>query len=244
MTTPTPDASRARRPAFPTTRWSGILPGAGEGATPAVDFDVLARHYWQPVFGAVRASGRSVDDARDVTQAFFAWLLERGAVAHADPERGRFRAFLKTLLQRFLVSEHRRATAQKRGGGAPLVPLDEALLPDLGALRLEQRPPDEVLDALWRTALVQRATDALEDELRAAGRVVQFDVFRDYFNSPGELDYAAVAERYGLTKAQVSNALQRTKGRYRGLLRAAVRETVVDEDEFAAELRWLFGADA
>ena len=230
-------------PAFPSTCWSRILGGGPSGR----DLEALARSYWRPVYGFIRARGKRAEDAKDACQEFFAWLIERDVLDRADPARGRFRAFLKTALQRFLIGIDRRERAQKRGGGSTVVRLDvrDEDLPDLGVPDLRDRPPEEVLERLWRTALVERALDALEQELKAQGKSRAFAIFRDYFLDPGDdSDYGALAQRHGVSNAQVSNDLQLAKKRYRALLHAAVQETVSDPVELEGELRWLFGADA
>jgi len=228
--------------AFPSTRWSRILGSGSQGTLP--DVESLAQAYWRPVYGYVRARfAKSDDEAVDCTQDFFLWMIERGFLGRADPERGRFRGFLKVSLRNFLSDRERAARAQRRGGDRVHLRLHfdgedlPALEPDAKA-----RTPDEILDDLWRSTLVERATQTLEQELRALGKEIYFEVFRDYFLSSEEgLDYQAVADRYGISTVQVSNHLAHAKKRYRHLLRAAVMETVSNPEELEAELHWLFG---
>ncbi len=224
----TPQSSPTPIPAaaFPTTCWSRVL---GGGRRP--DLEELARLYWHPVYAAIRARGADHHDAHDLTQEFFVWLMERGVLARAERSRGRFRAFLKTVLQRFLIGRHRRAHARGRGLASPAVDAAPSAEPS----------PDEVLDAAWRAALVQQAFDGLQRELEAAGRGRHFAVFREFFTAVEAPDYRALAARHEISTAQVSNALQYCKRRYRALLRAAVLDTVTDEESLRAELRWLFG---
>jgi RNA polymerase sigma-70 factor (ECF subfamily) len=222
--------------------------GAGqEGSVAGRDLEELARAYWRPVFGFVRATSAHTDEeARDRTQDFFVWMIESRFLGRADPGRGRFRAFLKTSLRNFLAGQARTAKAQKRGGGRRHVAL-EAFAGADGAVELPDlrgRTPEDVLDELWRTALVERSTAALENELREQGKATYFAVFRDYFlAAEDDLDYRAVAQRHGITTTDVSNYLMYAKKRYRALLQAAVRETVADPEELRAELLWLFGEE-
>ncbi|MEM7202191.1 MAG: sigma-70 family RNA polymerase sigma factor [Planctomycetota bacterium] len=227
------------RPAFPTTCWSRIL-GRGSGQR---DLEQLAHAYWRPVFGFISALGKPREDARDATQDFFAWLLQSDLLAKADPQRGRFRAFLKTALRNFVIGRDRRDGAAKRGGGLAVVPLDggDALEGFISGDELRTLRPEDVLDRLWRAALVERATEALRQELEEEGREVYFAVFRDYFLAAEDVDYQDVAIRYDLSRASVSNYLQYAKKRYRLLLRAAVEETVADPEALREELHWLFG---
>ena len=229
--------------AFPSTCWSRIL-GKGSQSGTLPDVESLAQAYWRPVYGYVRSRfSKSDDEAVDCTQDFFLWMIERGFLDRADPERGRFRGFLKVSLRNFLSDRERKAKALRRGGDRRHLRLDfgddglPALEPDA-----KTQTPDEVLDDLWRSTLVERATQTLEQELRALGKATYFEVFRDYFLSTEEdLDYQAVAARYQISTVQVSNHLAHAKKRYRHLLRAAVMETVTNPEELEAELRWLFG---
>ncbi len=228
--------------AFPSTRWSRILSPGSQGTQP--DVEGLAQSYWRPVYGYVRAHwARTNEDAVDATQDFFVWMMERGFLARADPKRGRFRGFLKTSLRNFLSDRERQRKAQKRGGDRVHLRLeiDDDDLPNIAPASAQQTP-EEILDTLWRAALVERATRTLEEELDALGKGTYFEVFRDYFlSSDANVNYAAIAERYELSPAQVSNYLMHAKKRYRQLLRAAVMETVTNPEDLEEELRWLFG---
>lgn len=240
------DTSRQMARAFPSTRWSRIV-GTGSQASTQPDVEALALAYWRPVYGFVRARWAKTDEeALDATQDFFLWMLEGGLLAKADPARGRFRGFLKTSLRNFLNDQERKRRALKRGGDRTHVRID---LPSSDAPSVEpeweSQTPEEVLDGLWRTSLVERATQTLEEELRALGKTTYYEVFRDYFlSSEEDVDYEVVAQRYGITKAQVSNYLMQAKRRYRSLLRSAVMETVSRPEDLEEELRWLFGAGA
>jgi RNA polymerase sigma-70 factor (ECF subfamily) len=231
---------------FPTTRWSRILRVEGATGARAPDLDALARAYWRPIQAWLRAwSGAADGDASDATQDFFVWVIERERLAQADPARGRFRAFLKTMLRRFAIDRERRRSALKRGGGAAPASLsDEELAAAAGSLVAREPGPDAALDAAFRAELVARASARLEEELAAAGRASTFALFRDYFLAPEEdVDYRRLAEQRGISTAVVSNELMHAKRRFRALLRAEVSEMVGDSDALADELRWLFGTD-
>lgn len=239
------DESRSEglQAAFPSTCWSRIL-GSPEDSAADPDLELLARTYWRPVYGYIRKRwAKTEEDARDRTQDFFVWILDSGFLAKADRSRGRFRGFLKTSLRNFLTDAERKSRSQKRGGSRPHFSLDfraddaSIEIPDGGAAS-----PEEVLDRMWRTELVEHATRTLERELRAQAKQVYYDVFRDYFLNPEPgIDYKLVAERYGITPVNVSNYLTYAKKRYRAHLEAAVRETVTSTEDFHRELAWLFG---
>lgn len=224
-----------RRLAFPSTRWSRILAPDGRR-----DLDALARAYWRPMQSYLAARLRlGGDDAGDLTQEAFAWLLGSGLLDKADPARGRFRGFLKRALANFALEQLRKANAHKRGGGAVHTALadgDEPVDP-------AGKTPDQVLDDAWRAELLQRAQVQLQRELESGGRAVHWALFRDYFLAAGdEPDHAALAQRHGVTRTDVSNWLDHGKRRYRAILRQLVADTVTTDDELQEELRWLFGA--
>ena len=227
--------------AFPATRWSLLLDGASQPKKRRELWESLATTYWKPVYGYVRARwAKTQDDALDLTQEFFLWMLESGLVHRADPERGRFRAFVKTSLANFLTDLERKRGAQKRGGDRAALSLhgdDAEPVPELPDTT--GRTPDEVLDELWRTELLERAVAALREELEQSGKRTYFDVFRLYFLDDEKLDYAAVAARFDLTTTDVSNYLSYVKRRYRLQLERAVLETVGDRSELEAEVAWL-----
>lgn len=225
--------------AFPPTRWSRILAAGGQR-----DLDGLARDYWRPIVAYLGARLRCpAEAAHDLAQEAFVWMLEVRLFDRADPQRGSFRGLLKTALHRFAIEHHRRATAQKRGGGVAPCDLDDAP----AAALADATTPDQVLDAAWRQELLQRAVAQLERELIAAGRTQHWLVFRDWFladdASGTELDRQTLAARHQLAVGDVANRLAHAKRRFREILRTAVADTVSDAADLAAELRWLFGTD-
>jgi RNA polymerase sigma-70 factor (ECF subfamily) len=231
---------------FPTTCWSQVGPGAagdGDGVTDRA-LERLASRYWRPIRDWLSAELRlERDAAAELTQDFFVWVIESGFLKKADPERGRFRAFLKVALRNYARDANRRATAARRGGGRQFISLeaeDEDEQPfdaaDPNALR-----PDELLDARWRRDLVQTALQELEKELAATGKSAMFATFRDYFlDASPDVDYRAVAQRNGISVTDVTNWLSRTKKRFREHLLAIVTDTVRDAAALEEELRWLF----
>lgn len=223
-----------RRPAFPSTRWSRILAPAG-----AADLDALARAYWRPIQAYLAARAHcSLDDASDLTQEAFAWLMTSGLLAKADPARGRFRGFLKRALANFATEQWRKAQAHKRGGAVTTTALDAADEP----VDRQARTPEQVLDDEWRRELMATARTRLQRELEGNGRAVHWALFHDWFLAPGEQpDHAMLAARHGITRTDVSNWLNHGKRRFRAILRDLVADTVSSDDELRDELAWLFG---
>lgn len=223
-----------RRPAFPSTHWSRILaPGDRR------DLQALARDYVGPIRAYLAARTKcSGDGLDDLTQEAFAWMLSSDLFDKADPARGSFRGFLKRALQNFVIGQHRRAAAHKRGGEVS----HEVLHDGCELLDERGRTPDQVLDEAWRRELLQRAEDRLRAELQAGPRATYYLLFRDYFLQGEQVDHHTLAERYGITKTDVSNWLDHGKRRYRAILRELVTATVAGADDLQEEFVWLFGA--
>ena len=234
----------ARGGDFPSTRWSALAPGSRAGVEArARAWETLAREYVEPIrLFLQRALRRDPSEAEELAQDFFAWMIESGLLEKADPARGSFRAYLKTALRRYVLDTDRRARAQKRGGAHRTERLHDAE----GALRELVDPhaeePDRALDEAWRAELVSSALAQVEEKLAADGRSRVFEVFRAYFLDPApEVDYRAIAARFGIKTTDVSNDLVRAKQLFRQALERRVRETVADAQELREELDWLLG---
>lgn len=234
----TPDASGSLHEAFPSTHWTQIRAGEDPRARQAA-LETLARAYAGAIRGWIRAAlGRSREDSRDLAQDFFVWAIESGFLSKADPERGRFRAFLKTALRSYVAHADERAAALKRGGAARVLAVEDEALdpPDPRAT------PDEVLDQAWKAEVVRAALDRTRAECERGGREVAWAAFRAWFlDEEEDLDHRALAERLSVTAVDVSNHIQRTKRLYRAHLRAVVLETVGSREDLDAELAWLVG---
>lgn len=226
---------------FPDTSWSRLRASGRPGSAEArAALQALFQSYWKPVYAYVRFRwSKSNEDAKDLTQSFFAWILESGFLDRADAARGRFRSFITSALENFLVDRDRWERRDKRGGGARALELDDApesLVPASAAT------PEEALIEAWRRDLFLRAEARLEEKLAAEGKRLYYDIFRDYYLAPGgELDYAGVAARHGITTVDVSNHLMHAKRRFQAILTDLVSETVGSEAELQEELKALFG---
>jgi RNA polymerase sigma factor (sigma-70 family) len=231
-----------RDPDFTSTHWSQVL-AAGDASSPrAADaLAQLCRTYWYPLYVFVRRQGIDAEEAQDLTQAFFARLLERNFIAAAVEEKGRFRSFLLIALKRFLLNERERAQAQKRGGGQTLVSLDDAEAE--GRYRLEplsELTPDTIYERRWAVALLDEVMLGLRREYAADGREEWFDALKLFlYDEKSPVPQAEIARRFGVTESAVKSAVHRLRTRYRERLRQEVAGTVANPSEIEDELRHL-----
>jgi len=226
---------------FATTRWS-LVRAAGSGQGDEA-LEELCRIYWMPVYAVVRRSGKSPDDAKDLTQGFFALLLERGSFAGADDSRGRFRAWLLTALKRHLTDEWRREHRVKRGGFQEIVPLDAELAERLYLVEGQGTSPDEIFDRRWAVVLLERAMNRLAEEYRGSGRLAEHDHLLPCLTAGrGETEYAGVAAALGITEGAARVAVHRLRKRFRSLVREEVGRTVATSGEIDEEMSLLMQA--
>lgn len=247
-TTPhTPGDSAARGDIFATTHWTVVL-AAGDRSSPAADaaLEELCRTYWYPLYAYVRRQGHAREDAQDLTQEFFARLLEKNYLAGADSQRGRFRAFLLAMLKHFLANEWDRAHRQKRGGGATVLSLDW----QDADTRYEINPPDnlspdKLYDRAWALTLLEKVVAQLRDESLAEGRGGQFEMLKFYLMvGKSEVPHADAAAALLMSEGAVRVAVHRLRRRYRELLKQEIVQTLSDPAQAEEELRTLLGAFA
>jgi RNA polymerase sigma-70 factor (ECF subfamily) len=231
--------------AFQTTSWSVLRDAAGgSSATVRRALDHLCRTYWPPVYGFIRSRGHSPCDAEDLTQAYFARFLEKDYLGDFRPEAGRFRTFLRASVAHFLANEWDRQRAQKRGGGQPVLSLDGATVEE--RLRLEpvdRLTPEAVFERQWAAAVLTRCLDRLRREQAAGAAGPRFERLKAFLTGDGaEAGYAAAAQDLGLREPAVRVAVHRLRQRFCAIVREEVRETVGDDGEVDAEIRWLIQA--
>ena len=222
---------------FPPTHWSLVV-SAANGAE--VSLEALCGQYWQPVYAVARHAGHDVETAKDLTQGFFARLLEKGWLESADHEKGRFRTFLVTTLKRYMINEWRRGNAVKRGGGADILPLDiapaEQILDPHGQGALS---PDALFDRQWALALLDQAMRRLAREWSTA----QFETLKPCLTAErGDIDYAELARNLGGSEGAARVATHRLRKRYRSIIREEVARTVMDASDVDDEMRALMNA--
>lgn len=217
---------------------SQIPPGQALGA-----LSELCRIYWRPIFYFLRRQGSSPHDAQDLTQGFFAHLIESRAYARADREKGRFRSFLLGALKHFVAHARAYDRTQKRGGGIVLAELDEAAVAEAEAHAATQQSwsPDRVYEREWAEALLRRALERLAEECALAGKAELFDSLNCYLSlsSDATPSYDELAPQLGRPVATLRSDVARLRTRYRAILREEVRGTVSEASEVDAELRHL-----
>lgn len=227
---------------FTTTHWSVVL-RAGDGDTPQASaaLEALCRSYWYPLYAYVRRQGHSPHDAQDLTQEFFARLLERKYIRHADRNQGRFRTFLLTSLKHFLINDWKKGNREKRGGGQKVLSLDEETAESRFAMEpAAAQPPDSLYDRGWAAILLDRALAALRAEFEQSGKLDLFERLKVFvWGEKNALSYAAMAAQLGMTEGAVKVAVHRLRQRYGELLRAEVAQTVTTPVEVNEELRYL-----
>ncbi|HEX3624589.1 MAG TPA: sigma-70 family RNA polymerase sigma factor [Verrucomicrobiae bacterium] len=241
--TKAPADAAGRQPVFATTHWSVVLRAGQADTTRAQDaLSRLCTTYWYPLYAYVRRRGHSAHDAQDLTQAFFAQLLERQSFVHADPNRGRFRSFLLTVMNHFLVNEWTRAHAQKRGGGASLLPLQF----ETAETRFVREPadnttPEQIYERRWAMALLAEVVRRLADEYKEDGRAELFAELNPCLvGERAAQPYAELAAKLGVSENTVKSSVHRMRQRYRQLLRDEIANTVEEPSEVDEELRHLF----
>ena len=231
------------RAVFATTHWSVVLSAADSDSHHARDaLARLCQSYWYPLYTYVRRRGYAAHDAQDLTQAFFLRLLERRWVSDADRERGRFRTFLLTALQRFLADEWDRGRAQKRGGGVPHVPvqLDSAEI-RYGHEPADQLTPEQSYEQRWALTLLDTVLQSLRAEYERAGKAGLFAGLNSSLVGGRESQpYAELAAQLAMNEGAVKVAVHRLRRRYRRLLREEIARTTAEAGDVDDELRHLF----
>jgi hypothetical protein len=232
--------------AFPATRHSVVRAiGSPDPEVRAVAYDALVRTYWRPVYAYIRCRWRrEVEDARDLTQEFFARDFEKAYLARFDPGKARFRTFLRTCLDAFLSNERQAASRLKRGGGVPLLRLDfDGAEADIAAnARSDAADPERWFHEEWTRALVEAAVAALRARCAALGRATAFALFEEYDLAGGAPPtYAALGRAHGIKTTDVTNRLAWVRRAFREELLRVLRDLSATDEEFRAQARDLLG---
>jgi RNA polymerase sigma-70 factor (ECF subfamily) len=230
---------------FATTHWTVVLAaGRCDLQEAHLALEELCRTYWYPLYAYVRRQGHSREDAEDLTQGFFARLLEKNYLEGVTSDKGKFRSFLLVALKRFLANEWDRASAQKRGGGVTLLSLDW----QDAEMRYQINPadelsPDKLYDRAWAVVVLERVITRLQDENGAEGKASQYEQLKPFLMmGRSEIPYAQAAAVLKMTEGAVRVAVHRLRRRYRELLREEITQTLASPAQADEELQALFSA--
>jgi RNA polymerase sigma-70 factor (ECF subfamily) len=227
---------------FATTHWSVVLSSGQINSSRASEaLEKLCRTYWPPLYSYVRRQGFGLEEAQDLTQAFFAKLLEKNFWARADPQKGRFRSFLLTALRHFLADQRDRAQTAKRGGGVSLISFDERSGEECFLEGLDPHlSGEQQFDRQWASAVLGQARSRLHQECIASGKSGLYDrVSLVDDKNENSMPYAVVAQELGMSVGAVKSAVSRLRQRYGELVRQEVAHTVSSPAEIEAEIRHL-----
>lgn len=240
-----PAGAAATSDTFATTRWTLVLTAAADGSSVAQRaLGEMCGLYWYPLYAFIRRRGHNPDEAQDLTQGFFARILERNIVGTADPSRGRFRSYLLGALQHFLADERDRAAALKRGGGHTTISRDLETAEQRYALEpSHELTPERLFDRKWAATVIALVMDDLRRQFHAEGKAALFERLKAFLVAdPAESTQAQAAAELGLSPGAARVALHRMRQRYRGLLRDHIAQTVASPEDVDAEIRDLFAA--
>jgi DNA-directed RNA polymerase specialized sigma24 family protein len=229
------------RARFQTTSWSLVLAAASDPNEARAALASLCESYWNPVYVFIRCSGYDADKSQDLTQEFFARLIEKNYLKGADRTRGRFRTFLLISVKHFLSNQSDRDRALKRGGGRAPVSFDA-----IEAGRWYMPPaaddvtPETLFERRWAVSLLARVIGLLRKQYVEAGKEEQYTSLAMFLNKDSDDQrYEQVAKRMGVTAPALRMSVLRMRRRYRALLRAEIAETVTSPEEIDAEIRFL-----
>ena len=227
--------------AFATTHWSVVLTAQGDSPAATEALEDLCRTYWRPIYSFVRRQGVGPEEAEDLTQGFFALLLERRDFDIVRKEKGRLRSYLLTALKHFLTNERNRAMAIKRGKGQRLISLDQLHRDDRAGFEpADTATADQIYERRWAMTVLNQVLARLEEEHRAAGKIQLFDRLQKSFtDDPDRSSQVEIAHQLGMTENAVNQAFHRFRQRYRELLREEVAHTVAVAVDIEDELRHL-----
>lgn len=245
VTSHTASSSASINPAvFRTTHWSVVVQAQDESPAAQEALENLCRTYWRPIYGFVRREGARPEEAKDITQGFFALILERKDFSSVRQEKGRLRSFLLASLKHFIANERRDAATLKRGGGRTLIPLDGITSDDSGDFdRTDMLSADLLYDRKWAFTVLDRVFAQLHEESQESANPPLLErlntLLSDERDRPSQ---AQIGREFGMTENAVKQAFHRLRQRYRQLLREEVAHTVATPAEIEDELRHLIAA--
>lgn len=232
---------------FPTTEWSVVLGAASSNPGRArAALEKLCGRYWYPIYAYIRQSGNKVHKAEDLTQGFFAFVLEHHAFDRVDRSKGHFRSFILAALNNYILNEHDRERSLKRGGGHRIISFDESLAEERYLYEVADRStPEKVFERRWAATLIYRVFDRLREEFERRGNAALFSGLQPFLTDEPEIGaQERLAKQLGMETGAVKVALHRARRRFGELLRREVAHTVSRPEEVEEEIRYLLAAIA
>jgi RNA polymerase sigma factor (sigma-70 family) len=231
---------------FAKTHWSVVLSARDKrNPTRALEsLEKLCRVYWHPLYFYARRQGESPHDAQDLTQEFFARLLQNDLLDSVDRGKGRFRSFMLATFRHFLSKERNKARAQKRGGGQVPVPIDvQNAETHYGVEPVEKMTAEMIFERRWAMTLLEQTAARLREEYERDGKTQLFERLKVTLTEPrGAIAYAALGQTLNMSEGAVKVAVHRLRLRYRAVLRAEIADTLADPADVEDELRQIFRA--
>jgi RNA polymerase sigma factor (sigma-70 family) len=229
-----------------TTSWTQVLAARDAPSGEAREaLEGLCQAYWYPLYAYVRHQGFDAEEARDLTQAYFAELLEKDYLADFDPELGRFRVFLKTSIKHFISKEREKARTWKRGGRTSVVSLDADVETRYQLEPVDRLDPEKLYERRWALTLIERVLDRLREEAREVGRELQFERLKGLLTGQQpRVPYKDIATELGTTEDSVKTSVHRLRQRFGKMLREEIGATVAGPEEVDDEVRHLLGVVA
>jgi RNA polymerase sigma-70 factor (ECF subfamily) len=234
----------AANSSFGETNW-WVIAKAGQPETTGADAarESLCEKYWRPIFVYLRRLGYGLEDAQDLTQSFFACVLQKNYLRSAAREKGRFRSFLLVMLKRFLVDQRDRTHREKRGGGKEVISLDSGDTTFRSRIEpTDQLTPEKAFERNRANSLLSQALDRLAAEMAATAKNNDFIELKPLVMCESQESYAAVAQRLHWTESHVKVSVHRLRRRLGDLLRSEIIKTASTPDDVEVEIRNLFAA--
>lgn len=229
-----------RQARFQTTSWSLVLGAASNSSEAREALEALCQIYWKPVYAFIRRKGHDPDKAQDLTQEYFARLIEKNYLEDADRTRGRFRSFLLVSVRNFLANQWDHERALKRGGNRRPVSIDGAEAEQWYALAIANDvTPEALFERRWAVSLLERVLQRLRATYVEAGKEQQFVSLQGFLHRESGDGYEQLATQMNLSAGSLRMSVLRMRRRYRALLRAEIGQTVDRPDEIDEEIRFL-----
>ncbi len=234
----------SRHQAFPPTQWSVVLSArADDSAERSRALEQICQTYWHPIYAYARKRGFNPEDAEDVTQGFFAYLLKTKEFGKVCDRKGKLRTFLLVAIRNFMANEWARRKAQKRGGGATVLSIDIKEAEDYICIEpTDNVTPETVFEQHWATTMLHTVMSRMQQAFEEDGNKELFETLKDFLAlGGGERTYREVGEAIGLSESAVKVTVHRMRKRYRELLLTEIAGTMEPGESATEELRYLFG---